>query len=246
MTHAYNITGLTCNGCVAKAKSELLKLYDITEAEVQLQSPQATLTMRKHIPLHVLQAALSKHGNYQIAEVGGEMHDPATNEKTNTFFKTYKPVLFIFGYLSLISLIAASGAGNFNPMTGMRVFMGGFFLTFSFFKMLDLNGFAESYSTYDIIARQTRSWGFIYAFVELFLGLAYIINFQPVITNAVTFIVMTVSIIGVLQSVLHKRKIQCACLGTVFNLPMSTVTIIEDTLMIAMSAGTFLHFLSNS
>ncbi|RYZ78221.1 MAG: heavy-metal-associated domain-containing protein, partial [Proteobacteria bacterium] len=41
---------------------------------------------------------------------------------------------------------------------------------------------------------------------------------------------------GVLQSVLNKRKIQCACLGAVFNLPMSTVTIIEDGLMIAMSA----------
>ena len=46
---------------------------------------------------------------------------------------------------------------------------------------------------------------------------------------------MTVSIIGVLQSVFNKRKIQCACLGAVFNLPMSTVTIIEDLLMITMS-----------
>jgi hypothetical protein len=46
---------------------------------------------------------------------------------------------------------------------------------------------------------------------------------------------MTVSIIGVLQSVLSKRKIKCACLGDVFNLPMSTITIIEDALMIAMS-----------
>ncbi len=47
---------------------------------------------------------------------------------------------------------------------------------------------------------------------------------------------MSISFIGVLQSVLNKQKIQCACLGDVFNLPMSTVTIIEDALMIAMSA----------
>jgi hypothetical protein len=46
---------------------------------------------------------------------------------------------------------------------------------------------------------------------------------------------MSISIIGVLTSVLNKRKIQCACLGAVFNLPMSTVTIIEDALMIVMS-----------
>jgi hypothetical protein len=46
---------------------------------------------------------------------------------------------------------------------------------------------------------------------------------------------MGVSIIGVLQSVLNKRAIRCACLGAIFNLPMSTVTIVEDGLMIAMS-----------
>lgn len=47
---------------------------------------------------------------------------------------------------------------------------------------------------------------------------------------------MSVVIAGVLQSVLFKRKIRCACLGDVFNLPMSTITVIEDALMIVMSA----------
>ena len=55
------------------------------------------------------------------------------------------------------------------------------------------------------------------------------------LTNAVTLIVMSVSIIGVLQSLANKKKIRCACLGAVFNLPMSTITIIEDALMIGMS-----------
>jgi hypothetical protein len=54
---------------------------------------------------------------------------------------------------------------------------------------------------------------------------------------------MTISIIGVLQSVLNKKKIQCACLGAIFNLPMSTVTIIEDGLMIAMSGFMILKLL---
>ena len=122
-------------------------------------------------------------------------------------------------------------------MDAMRVFMAGFFLTFSFFKMLDLRGFAESYAMYDIVAKKLNNWGYIYAFIELTLGIAYAINFQPIIVNIVTLIVMTISIIGVLQSVFNKRKIKCACLGAVFNLPMSTVTIIEDALMIAMSVA---------
>ena len=79
-------------------------------------------------------------------------------------------------------------------------------------------------------------WAYVYVFTELVLGIAFLVNFNPLITNGVTFLVMAISIIGVLQSVLNKKKIQCACLGAVFNLPMSTVTIIEDALMIAMSA----------
>jgi hypothetical protein len=121
--------------------------------------------------------------------------------------------------------------------------MAGFFLVFSFFKLLNLKGFAESYSTYDIIAKKWLGWGYVYAFIELGLGLSYLLRFNPMLTNAVAFVVMSVSIVGVLQSVLNKRKIQCACLGAVFNLPMSTVTIIEDALMIAMSAGILISFL---
>jgi hypothetical protein len=88
---------------------------------------------------------------------------------------------------------------------------------------------------YDIVALRFKAWGYIYAFIELGLGLAFATNFAPYFTNIFTAIIMSVSIIGVLISVFNKRKIQCACLGAVFNLPMSTVTIIEDAIMIVMS-----------
>jgi len=126
--------------------------------------------------------------------------------------------------------------GNFNWETWTQNFMAAFFLVFSFFKMLDIKGFAESYATYDIAAKKWMWWGYVYPFIELFLGLAYLSRFNLLATNIITFAVMSISIIGVLQSVLNKRKIQCACLGAVFNLPMSTITILEDALMIGMSA----------
>jgi hypothetical protein len=214
-------------------------LGDIAEANVQLETPQATLTMLKHIPVMRLQEALSKAGEFTITEADNGMHHAAIKEENRTWFQTYKPILLIFGYLLVISIITTEPT---DWMKKMQVFMGGFFLAFSFFKMLDLKGFAESYSTYDILARRLSGWGLVYAFIELFLGLAYVINFRPLITNLVTLIVMSVSIIGVLQTVFNKRKIQCACLGTVFNLPMSTVTIIEDALMIAMSAVMLIHY----
>jgi hypothetical protein len=115
--------------------------------------------------------------------------------------------------------------------------MAGFFLVFSFFKFLDLKGFATSYAMYDVVAKKIPVYGFIYPFLELGLGIAYLINFDPVITNWATIIIMAISSMGVIQSVLNKKKIQCACLGAVFNLPMSTVTIIEDLLMVGMAVA---------
>jgi len=126
-------------------------------------------------------------------------------------------------------------------MQWMRHFMAGFFLVFSFFKFLNLSGFATSYAMYDIIAKRFPAWGYLYACIEFLLGIAFLINFNLLFTNLATLVVMSISIIGVLQSVLNKRKIQCACLGDVFNLPMSTVTIIEDGLMILMSISMILH-----
>ncbi|GAB5464615.1 MAG: hypothetical protein Kapaf2KO_00510 [Candidatus Kapaibacteriales bacterium] len=109
--------------------------------------------------------------------------------------------------------------------------------------MLNLEGFKDSYAMYDIVARRFPVWGYIYAFIELLLGVAYLIDFYPLLTNSVTFAVMTVSIVGVLKTVLDKKTIKCACLGDVFNLPMSTVTILEDGLMILMSLAMLLSAL---
>jgi len=236
MTHTYIITGMTCGNCVAKAKSQLLMLGDVTEAEVQLTSPQATITMQKHIPVSALQDALSKAGNYIITEADGGMHHMAATEEKTSWLGTYKPILLIGAFITGLTLLVEATSAAFSWESWMQHFMAAFFLVFSFFKMLDLKGFAESYATYDIVAKKWMGWGYVYAFIELLLGVAFLIRFNPFITNAVTFVVMTISIIGVLQTVLNKRKIKCACLGAIFNLPMSTVTIIEDGLMIAMSA----------
>jgi cation transport ATPase len=237
MTHTYNITGMTCSNCVAKVKSQLLMLGDITEADVQLSAPQATITMQKHIPTNTLQNALRKAGNYSISEADSGMHHTMPAEEKSSWFQTYKPVILIGAYITVATVLTEAVNGGFNWHNWMRNFMAAFFLVFSFFKLLNLKGFAESYSSYDIIAKKWTGWGYIYPFIELALGIAFLINFNPVLTNAITLGVMAVSIIGVLQSVLSKRTIQCACLGVVFNIPMSTVTIIEDAAMIIMSGA---------
>lgn len=236
MTHTYQITGMTCAGCQYKVEHLLQDVNGVEHAEVDLKRGEATVTMDQHVPTSMLQQALQGYPKYQLSENQHAVAEPTLTEETNSVVQTYRPIFLIFAYILIVSLIVGTTATGFNWMLGMRVFMAGFFLVFSFFKMINLDGFADSYAMYDVIARKFKGWGYIYALLELALGLAYTINYNPVLTNAVTLVVMLVSIIGVLQSVLNKRAIRCACLGAVFNLPMSTVTIIEDGLMIFMSA----------
>jgi copper chaperone CopZ len=233
MTHTYQVSGMTCSGCEAKVKGDLLKMPDVLSADVSKDAGTATITMEKHIPLSAFQEALGGAASkYQITAV---QHNE-TLEQTKSWFETYKPILLIFSYITLATILIQLGNAAFNSMQWMQHFMAGFFLVFSFFKLLNISGFAESYAMYDIVAMKFKQWGYIYAVLELGLGLAYLTNYQPYLTNIITLEVMSISIVGVLRSVLNKQKIQCACLGAVFNLPMSTVTIIEDLLMIVMSA----------
>lgn len=244
MTHTYQITGMTCTGCQAKVQHLLSQIPHIQKVDIDLEKGEATIEMEKHISTDTLKAALVAYPKYQLTEKVVQMPIQSSTEaeESKSWFATYKPILLIFGYILVVSILTSISKNTIDVMQAMRIFMAGFFLVFSFFKLLDINGFAESYAMYDIVANKIKAWGYIYPFVELALGLAYLLNFEPFTTNILTLIVMTVSIIGVLQSVLNKRKIKCACLGAVFNLPMSTVTIIEDALMIVM-AGFMLIFI---
>jgi len=237
MVHQYQITGMTCGNCEAKVKSALLMVENITAVEVSKQDNSAQITMTKHVALGTLQNALDP--KYKISAL---QHNEMA-EQSKSWFGTYKPILLVFFYIISVTLLAQIGNHHFDIMQWMTHFMAGFFLVFSFFKMLNLKGFAESYVMYDVLAKRIAVWAYVYAFVELGLGFAYLIDFSPLVTNSVALIVMSISIIGVLQSILNKKKIQCACLGAVFNLPMSTVTIIEDALMILMSGFMIIHLI---
>jgi copper chaperone CopZ len=224
---------MTCSGCEATVKSNLLKLPDIESVEVSKDTGVATISMAKHISLEELQNAIGANSHYRISS-DTSMAQPM---EELSWFATYKPLLVLFALIFIVSSIASYSNEVFAPTIWMRYFMAGFFLCFSYFKLINLKGFADSYMMYDIVAKRIKAWGFIYPFAELALGIAYATNISPFATNIVTVVIMGISSVGVIESVANKKKIQCACLGAVFNLPMSTITIIEDLLMVAMAAG---------
>ncbi|HMQ68842.1 MAG TPA: cation transporter [Ignavibacteria bacterium] len=237
MTHTYQVSGMTCGSCVKRVQKALSEVKGVENANVTLDPPSAEIKMKYHINENVLSEAIEKIGDYRLgSELSSEHHSaPALETESVSKFTTYKPLIIVFIYILLGVILLEVRSENFNLLYAMNNFMAGFFLVFSFFKMLDLTNFASSYSSYDIIARKWYGYGFIYPFIELALGIMYLLQVYPVVTNVLTVIVMGISSVGVIQSVVQKRTIQCACLGAVFNLPMSTITIIEDLLMAAMA-----------
>ena len=149
----------------------------------------------------------------------------------------YRPLLLVLAYVIGATALTQSMAGRWDARQAMTHFMGFFFLGFAFFKLLGVRGFADAFATYDPIAQRIRGYGLAYPFIELTLGGLYVTGYYVTWANVAVIGLLGIGLIGVVRSVRQGQAVQCACLGTAFDLPMSSVTIAENSVMIAMAAG---------
>lgn len=231
MTRTYT-TDLRCGACVEGIRPVFDRAPGIARWSVDLTAPGKPITVegdradRAHV-----QELLAQKG-YRILADATPTPAPTPAEPPTSLY----PLALIVAYLVGIVLVVEWSHGRFHAMHAMRNFMAGFFLTFSFFKLLDLRAFADSYAMYDLLAARSRAYALAYPFLELGLGVAYLLDAFPTPTNAFALGLMLVGMAGVGRSLLAKRKIRCACLGAVLQLPMTFVTLAEDGLMAAMAA----------
>lgn len=151
----------------------------------------------------------------------------------------YRPLFIIIGLILVAALATALrdgvlAAGEWKEI--MRAFMAGFFLVFAGLKLLDVPGFAKGYAKYDLLAARVYAYGYVYPFLELALGLAYLTHFDPRLTHVATLVLMLFSGIGVAIKLAKREKFQCACLGTMIRVPLTKITLVEDFGMAAMAA----------
>jgi len=144
-----------------------------------------------------------------------------------------QPLLLILGYITIATLLLNFRRPNWDG--AMLDFMGLFFIVFSFFKILDLRGFPDSFKMYDPLAKAIPAYAWVYPFIETALGLMFLMRFEIPIALVVTLVVLGITTIGVTKTLLDKKSIQCACLGTALKLPMTEATFIENAIMIVMA-----------
>jgi len=152
-------------------------------------------------------------------------------------WRDYIPLLVI---IALTLSAATAKQAHYSPgwdwMSWMHDFMGFFLVVFSMFKFFDMEGFADGFQMYDLLARQARSYAYLYPFLEFGLGLGYLAHFQPVVIYSATVIIMTFGSLGVFNALRKGLDLKCACMGTVLRVPLSTVALVEDLGMATMAA----------
>ncbi len=216
----FAISGMTCNGCRSKVEKMLAEL--LPNVTVTLEPPRAVTTAT--VGADQLNAALEKAGNYRASPVGDEASFVQTS-----WISTYYPLLLVMALIAVVPLATGSFMG------WMMGFMAGFYIVFGAFKLLDVPAFARSYAQYDIVARYFPAWGYAYPFVELALGFGFLFWLDMRVLSWIALALSLVGAVGVIKANRSRQKIECACLGTVFKLPMSVVTIIENLGMAAMA-----------
>ena len=160
------------------------------------------------------------------------LNENSSTTPADSKWKQLRPLFLIFGYVIAGSFLLSRGQ---DIAVFMQYFMGLFYIVFSFFKLLDYRGFPASFQQYDPIAKRLPFYGWVYPFIETVLGLAFLLSWQVELALWVTVFILGSTTLGVVQQLLKKSSIQCACLGTVLNLPMTEATLVENTIMLGMA-----------
>lgn len=220
--------------CEAAVTKEIRKIAGVKNVVVSYKSKSAIIETEQPIDLTTLQQSIEKLKHYKAQEYTEQIKIEATS-----WFITYKPLLIIFAYIAGIASITAFHNQifeweHFRLNIFLHNFMTCFFLVFSFFKLLDVAAFAKSFQQYDLLAKYIPGYAVQYPFIELSIGVACLLNYELRLIYLTEIVIMVIGLVGVVQSNLSKQQIQCACLGTVFKLPVSKITIIENSIMIAV------------
>jgi hypothetical protein len=233
MQYNYFIHGIHCASCITKITNLLQTKF--TATDIVITDNSKLQFNADAIDVTTLNKQLATIGEYTVTTEQSSVSSITSSDESTS----YKPIYLIFAYLIGLTLLISIK----SPNLWMSHFMAGFFIVFSFFKVLDLKGFADGYSSYDLIAKKFYHYGYIYPFLELIFGIAYIVTPYSIILNLIVFVIMFISVVGVIKVKLSNQKFYCACVGTFLKIPLGNLAIIENTLMLIMAGAMLIKLL---
>ena len=231
MKSTFKITGMTCQGCANSIEHGLQNDPSILMATVYLQDRELTTESTKQLNNQYINSLISLLGNYMV-------ENPKENviSKISVHFKSKKPIFLGLLIVTISSLSLQTANESFTLDKWFMSYMGIFFMIFSFLKLLNVKGFSTTFSRYDYLAKTIPGFAICYPFLELLLGIAFLTQTLLLVAGSITLAVMVSQSIGVANVLRTNQTVQCACLGSAINLPISYLTLLENLVMILMSS----------
>jgi len=236
MNEVYKVSGMTCDGCANSIKEALELNNLISSVNISLENENINISSDKSFTVNELNSLIENLGNYKIYEEN-------IFSKIIEYFSSKKTLLLALSLVLISSLSLHIGEDNFELNEWMVSYMGIFFLLFSFLKLIDVKGFSGSFKKYDLISKIIPSFAITYPFIELFLALTFLSGYFLITSYIMTLLFMTSQFFGVFISLQKKEVIKCACMGSSINIDISTLTLIENLVMILMSSYMIIIFI---
>jgi len=236
MNEVYKVSGMTCDGCANSIKEALELNNLISSVNISLENENINISSDKSFTVNELNSLIENLGNYKIYEEN-------IFSKIIEYFSSKKTLLLALSLVLISSLSLHIGEDNFELNEWMVSYMGIFFLLFSFLKLVDVKGFSGSFKKYDLISKIIPSFAITYPFIELFLALTFLSGYFLITSYIMTLLFMTSQFFGVFISLQKKEVIKCACMGSSINIDISTLTLIENLVMILMSSYMIIIFI---
>ena len=221
---SFRVDGLKCHSCLERIRSSMVSI-----------DPNVQVTL--HPPLLQLATTMSAAQINTYLKNCNVPYEVNYNDIISRILSKlpFLPIILIVGSIAAFAY-AVQINQPFDQILFMHQFMGGVFVTLSTLKIANLKSFVSAFSAYDLLAQKLRIYAWAYPFIEFAIGLGYLLNRSYRTLNIITFILMSVSSIGVAIALAQKKKLVCACLGGgYFKMPMTYVTLIEDGAMAIMA-----------
>ncbi|MEM7566461.1 MAG: glutaredoxin [Pseudomonadota bacterium] len=168
---------------------------------------------------------------------------------------TYAPVIALFATTALMALaIVWNLCPGLNLVRWAEWFLAISMVALSLQKTRDVDGFANGFLGYDLLAQRYVPYAYAYPYLEAFagLGMMAVIGQMAIIEPAVgagvgpgLWLMVPAALVGlaiggigavsVFKAVyVEKRDLKCACVGGNSNVPLGFVSLTENVMMVAM------------
>ena len=149
---------------------------------------------------------------------------------------TYKPVIYLFAVAAATAL-----ALSFGLLGAITWQTPGWFISVSMIllgmqKLRDIESFTTMFLNYDLLARRSVPYAYIYPWVETGAGILMTGMLLTWLAAPAALFIASIGAVSVFKAVyIDKRELKCACVGGNSNVPLGFVSLTENLMMMGMA-----------